>query len=77
MFPDGNHQVNSPKFFTLTLTDAYGVHTYLYNLKFPSSYYLRKDKKITIPLVISIKSNKQDLEPFKELLYAVYQVIII
>ena len=76
MFPDGNHQVNSPKFFTLTLTDAYGVHTYLYNLKFPSSYYLSKDKKITIPLVISIKSNKQDLEPFKELLYAVYQVII-
>lgn len=76
MFPDNNHEVESPKFFTLTLTDAYGVHTYLYNLKFSETYALDQQTKIKVPLVISIRSNKEDMEPFKEILYAIHQIIV-
>ena len=76
MFPDGDHQVGSPKFFTLTLTDAYGVHTYLYNLKFPETFALNSEMKVSVPLVLCIKSNKEDMEPFKELLYAMHQIIV-
>ena len=76
MFPDGNHQVGSPKFFTLTLTDAHGVHTYLYNLKFPETFALNSEMKVSVPLVLCIKSNKEDMEPFKELLYAMHQIIV-
>ena len=76
MFPDNSHEVDSPKFFSLTLTDAYGVHTYLYNLKFAETYVLDKQTKIKIPLVISISSNKEDMEPFKEILYAIHQIIV-
>ena len=76
MFPDGNHQIGSPKFFTLTLTDAHGVHTYLYNLKFPETFALNAEMKVSVPLVLCIKSNKEDMEPFKELLYAMYQIIV-
>ena len=76
MFPDNNHEVESPKFFTLTLTDAYGVHTYLYNLKFSETYALDQQTKIKVPLVISIRSNKEDMGPFKEILYAIHQIIV-
>ena len=69
MFPDNNHQIPCPKFFALTLTDQNGVQSYLYCLKFSERYDLLDDyQEIEIPIVIFIKSEKEDLESFKQLL---------
>ena len=103
MFPDEDHKIQSPKFFSLTLTDEKGNRTFLYCLKFPEKYIFsdddldnnkklvsNSDKKIgnenpnkkiqknyiEVPLVIYIKSHKEDLESFKQLLYAINQIIV-
>ena len=103
MFPDEDHKIQSPKFFSLTLTDEKGNKTFLYCLKFPEKYIFsdddldnnkklvsNSDKKINnenpnkkiqknyveVPLVIYIKSHKEDLESFKQLLYAINQIIV-
>ena len=80
MFPDNDHKIPCPKFFTLTLTNQQAQHSYLYCLKFHEKYSLKNDKKetteIDIPLVIFIKSEKQDLESFKELLHLVNFIIV-
>ena len=39
MFPDGNHKIQTPKFFVLLLTEIDGSHSYLYCLKFSEKYY--------------------------------------
>ena len=77
MFPDNNHQIPCPKFFALTLTDQNGVHSYLYCLKFSERYDLLDDyQEIEIPIVIFIKSEKEDLESFKQLLNLINYIIV-
>ena len=95
MFPDDEHKIQTPKFFSLTLTDEKATRTFLYCLKFPEKFYLPSEKEekkeegndiesddeknkkyVDVPLVIFIKSSKEDLEPFKQLLYSINQVIV-
>ena len=82
MFPDGNHKIESPKFFSLTLTDEKAGHFFLYCLKFPEKYKLDISKnkddiiEINVPLVLCIKSEKSDLEPFRQLLTSINQIIV-
>ena len=95
MFPDDDHKIQTPKFFSLTLTDEKATRSFLYCLKFPEKFYLpseneeenkegnenmsedEKEKKyVDVPLVIFIKSSKEDLEPFKQLLYSINQIIV-
>ena len=101
MFPDDDHKIPSPKFFSLTLTNDKGNRSFLYCLKFPEKFgfpnndkeesikaysdkKLNKEKNevndsvvhyIEVPLVIYIKSFKEDLESFKQLLYTINQII--
>ena len=79
MFPDGNHTNECPKFFSLFLTDEKGSHSYLYCLKFPEKYIIDNENtkiEINVPLVICIKSEKSDLEPFRQLLTSINQIIV-
>ena len=80
MFPDGNHKIECPKFFALSLTDEKGIHTFLYCLKLPEKYILHNGKhnkyEINVPLVICIKSEKSDLEPFRQLLISINEIIV-
>ena len=81
MFPDGNHKIECPKFFSLYLTNSLGNHSYLYCLKLPEKYQLDIDKnnkiiEINVPLVICIKSDKSDLEPFRQLLTSINQIMV-
>ena len=100
MFPDDDHKIPTPKFFSLTLTNEKGNRTFLYCLKFPEKFNLpiedSKSKKaysgkklnnyteekndisqyVEVPLVIYIKSHKEDLESFKQLLYSINQIIV-
>ena len=80
MFPDNNHKIPNPKFFALTLTDQNGVHSYLYCLKFSEKYDLinndEKINEIDIPIAIFIKSEKEDLESFKQLLNLINFIIV-
>ena len=108
MFPDDDHKIQTPKFFSLTLTNEQASRSFLYCLKFPEKYSFinedeenkeneeeenknekidnindnKKDEKkgkikyIDVPLVIYIKSIKEDLEPFKQLLYSINQIIV-
>ena len=79
MFPDKNYNIECPKFFSLGLTNELGDRTYLYCLKFPEKYILEINKKsyeIIVPLVLCIKSNKSDLEPFRQLLTSINQIIV-
>ena len=81
MFPDNNHQIPCPKFFSLTLTDQQAKHTYLYCLKFSEKYLLKlndkkkTEKKIEIPIVIFINSEKEDLECFRNLMNLINFII--
>ena len=80
MFPDNNHKIPCPKFFTLTLTNQLASHYYLYCLKFSESYSLilenEEKKEIDVPLVIFIRSEKQDFESFKQLLNIINYIIV-
>ena len=78
MFPDNNHKIPCPKFFMLNLTKQNGQHSYLYCLKFSENYQKSEEKenKIEVPLVIFIKSEKEDLECFKQLLNIINYIII-
>ena len=96
MFPDGNYNIECPKFFQLGLTNELGERIYLYCLKFSEKYNFENkfininkindnededtnddnNNEILVPLVICIKSQKSDLESFKELLTAINQIII-
>ena len=79
MFPDKDYNIECPKFFSLFLTDDKGNRSYLYCLKFPEKYIIEKDNRqyeITVPLIICIKSNKGDLEPFRQLLTSINQIIV-
>ena len=80
MFPDRTnikgYYVDVPKFFSLTLTNEYGTHSFLYCLKFPEKYEIDNKISINVPIVISIKSNKEDYEPFRKLLNIIHQIII-
>ena len=80
MFPDGNHKIECPKFFALSLTDEKGIHNFLYCLKLPEKYILNNDNynrvEINVPLVICIKSEKSDLEPFRQLLISINEIIV-
>ena len=80
MFPDDNHNNPRPKFVTLTLKNQQATHSFLYCLKFSESYSLLLEneeiKEIVVPLVIYIKSEKQDLESFKQILHIIYFIIV-
>ena len=84
MFPDGNHTIECPKFFSLYLTDEKGNNSFLYCLKLATKFELDdKDNKknnntleINVPIVICIKSQKRDLESFRKLLISINQIII-
>jgi len=80
MFPDNNHQIPCPKFFALTLTNQQATHSYLYCLKFSEKYSLategESNVEIDIPIVIFIKSEKEDLESFKQLLNIINFIIV-
>ena len=80
MFPDNNHKIPCPKFFTLTLTNQQAIHSYLYCLKFSEHYSLQLEngetKDIDVPIVIFIKSEKEDLESFKQLLNVINYIIV-
>ena len=102
MFPDDDHKIQTPKFFSLTLTNEKASRSFLYCLKFPEKYIFNeseeskekeeqtkinnvnnenvidkeKVKYIDVPLVIYLKSSKEDLEPFKQLLYSINQIIV-
>ena len=70
------YKIESPKFFSLTLTDEYGNFSYLYCLKFPENYKLNNNNNIILPLIITIKSTKYDYESFKNLLFIIQQIMI-
>ena len=83
MFPDNNHYIPCPKIFPLTLTNQIAICSYLYCLKFSEKYLLTKEKEgkvekyeIDVPLVIFIKSEKEDLECFKQLLNIINFIIV-
>ncbi len=80
MFPDRTnikgYYIDIPKFFSLTLTNEYGTHSYLYCLKFPEKYQIDDKNFVNVPIVISIKSNKEDYEPFRKLLNIIHEIII-
>ena len=79
MFPDKNYNIECPKFFSLSLTNELGDRSYLYCLKFPERYILDNYKhpyEINVPIVLCIKSNKSDLEPFRQLLTSINQIIV-
>ena len=100
MFPDDDHKIQTPKFFSLTLTNEQASRSFLYCLKFPEKFNFineeqeikekeennievsnndnknEKEKYIMVPLVIYIKSEKEDIEPFKQLLYSINQIIV-
>ena len=80
MFPDNNHKIPCPKFFNLILTDQKGSNSFLYCLKFSEKYDLLYDKdkikEIDIPIVIFIKSEKEDLESFKQFLNLINFIIV-
>ena len=79
MFPDKNYNIECPKFFSLNLTNEYGNRSYLYCLKFSEKYIFNNfshSYEINLPLVICIKSNKDDLEPFRQLLTSINQIIV-
>ena len=78
MFPDNNHKIPCPKFFMLNLTKQNGQHSYLYCLKFSENYQIsdNKENTIEVPIVIFIKSEKEDLECFKQLLNIINYIII-
>ena len=80
MFPDDNHKIPCPKFFALTLTNEKGTRSFLYCLKFSEKYEISYDndkiKEIDIPIVIFIKSEKEDLESFKQLLNLINFIIV-
>ena len=80
MFPDDNHKIPCPKFFALTLTNEKGTRSFLYCLKFSEKYEISYDndkiKEIDIPIVIFIKSEKEDLESFKQLLNFINFIIV-
>ena len=84
MFPDYNHKIPCPKFFMLNLTKQNGQHSYLYCLKFSENYQISENKEnkdnkintIEVPIVIFIKSEKEDLECFKQLLNIINYIII-
>ena len=82
MFPDNNYKIPCPKFFMLKLTSQTGHNSYLYCLKFSENYQISESKNeekdiiIEVPLVIFIKSEKEDLECFKQLLNIINYIII-
>ena len=85
MFPDNNHKIPCPKFFVLNLTDQYGQHSFLYCLKFNENYKFIENndildinnlKEIEVPIVIFIKSEKEDLECFKQLFNIINYIIV-
>ena len=67
--------IDSPNFFSLTLTDEYGTHSYLYCLKLPEFFPIDNKELINIPLTIIIKSYKYDYDAFKNLLYIIQNII--
>ena len=67
--------IDSPKFFSLTLTDEYGTHSYLYCLELPEFFPIDNKELINIPLTIIIKSYKYDYDAFKNLLYIIQNII--
>ena len=74
-----NSNIECPKFFSLSLTNELGDRSYLYCLKFPERYILDNYKhpyEINVPIVLCIKSNKSDLEPFRQLLTSINQIIV-
>ena len=82
MFPDNNHKIPCPKFFMLKLTNQTGQNSYLYCLKFSENFQIKnnddnnKENIIEVPLVIFIRSEKEDLECFKQLLNIINYIII-
>ena len=82
MFPDNNYKIPCPKFFMLKLTSQSGQISYLYCLKFSENYQItdsenkENDIIIEVPLVIFIRSEKEDLECFKQLLNIINYIII-
>ena len=82
MFPDNNYKIPCPKFFMLKLTSQTGQNSYLYCLKFSENYQISESENkendiiIEVPLVIFIKSEKEDLECFKQLLNIINFIIV-
>ena len=80
MFPDNNHKIPCPKFFAITLTNEQDINSYLYCLKFNEKYSLTTEKEekaeIDVPIAIFIKSEKEDLECFKQLLNIINYIIV-
>ncbi len=84
MFPDGNHTIECPKFFSLYLTNEKGNHSFLYCLKFSTKFELddndnqknNNSLEINVPIVICIKSQKRDLDSFRKLLISINKIII-
>ena len=55
MFPDDDHKIPLPNFFSITLTDEKGNRSFLQYLKFPEKYIFNineKIKYIEVPLVL-------------------------
>ena len=83
MLPNGNHKIECPKYFSLTLTNEKGTRYFLYCLQFPEIYRLEIDNnknndiiEINVPIIICIKSEKNDLESFRQLLVSINQIIV-
>ena len=64
MFPDDDHKIPSPKFFSLTLTNEKGNRTFLYCLKFPEKFALPneedKQKKENSDLKLNNKTDEKN-----------------
>ena len=67
MFPDDEHKISSPKFFSLTLTNEKGNRTFLYCLKFPEKYvFSNNDLDNNNKISLSNSDKKVDNENSNE-----------
>ena len=66
MFPDEDHKIQSPKFFSLTLTNEKGNRTFLYCLKFPEKYVFSNNDLDNNKISLSNSDKKVDNENSNE-----------
>ena len=61
MFPNGNRYIDSPKFFTLSLTDENGHPSFLYCLKFLEKYKFKPKEKEEKDICMAKKTKSGEI----------------
>ncbi len=61
MFPDDDHKIQTPKFFSLTLTNEQANRSFLYCLKFPEKFYLPSENDEQNKEKEEVKEEKKEV----------------